>query len=84
MVAKKRKYECLGGPLDGKKVRRGLRFVQPDGMIPHYYRLITLLSSDRTRETKFYHYFGTSLHRACTKDLCMIPMKAKFWPVKKS
>lgn len=82
---KKRRYECLGGPLDGEKVRQGNKFTVMDrDMRMHYYGLVRLVSNDAAREMLFYHYYGTTLARAVEGKLRMIPRRAKFWPISDS
>lgn len=83
-TASKKRYECLGGPLCGEKVRRGPRFVwQDDERDHHFYRLIKVMTNDRSKIATFYHYFGRNPHYASTAHPRMLPGQKTFRPVKK-
>ncbi len=83
-TASKRRYECLGGPLCGQKVRRGRQFCTEDlDRDLHFYRLIKVINNDRTKMATFYHYFGRNPHIASTAHPRMLPGQKTFRPVKK-
>jgi hypothetical protein len=66
-----REFECLGGPLDGKKVPQSPdgfgAFCVPDidskgGAVLHFYRfcVTTKRIGGRVRTARFWHYIGTN------------------------
>jgi len=61
-TARRRRYECIGGPLCGKKVERmgnaeGFSYTDKD-FKTHWYRIIRVAKNDFSAVAKFFHYFG--------------------------
>ena len=67
-MARKRKYECVGGPLCGSLVEGGVHGVayEDDKGHTHFYRLISIARDDFSAFAKYYHYFGTNFRIADT------------------
>jgi hypothetical protein len=78
----KRKLECLGGPLCGKKWPRMGRFVWvDDDGCPHYYRKINVARNDHSAVATFFHYFGTDMAHASTAHPSLLPGDRLYRPM---
>lgn len=77
--AQKKVYECLGGPLCGRRVQdeRSIgRFAyQDDDAGIHFYRLVRIENDERTAGVTFFHYFGGNPRAALDAPPVMIPYK---------
>lgn len=84
-TARKGRYECIGGPLCGKRVQGGGEKIacEDDDGTPHFYRLIRVAKNDFSAFAKFYHYFGTSVQRAEEAHPCLLPPQRLFRKKKK-
>jgi hypothetical protein len=80
-MRKVKRYECLGGPLDGRKVpaRGQVIFVDDFDEQRHFYRLCTCSMEDSDvvglKFATYYHYLGDRLHNA---EPVLIPHRRKF------
>lgn len=76
-TARVRRYECLGGPLCGKRIEDGLGtgglFCADEEGIPHFYRLIRVARNDYSAAAVFFHYFGSSPTRARDAAPTLVP-----------
>lgn len=80
-------YECLGGPLCGKKVENpfecgGFAHYTGDG-VPYFYRLVRIQSRRGGATATFFHYFGNNPERAKRADPTLVPHHRLFRSKKK-
>jgi len=78
MTTKSRCYECIGGPLCGRKMARpghdADRFVYADeDNRPHFYRLIRVARNDLSAFAMFFHYFGNNVEYAAKAGPTLLP-----------
>jgi hypothetical protein len=84
-AGRKRRYECIGGPMCGKRIEGGGDRVacEDEAGVHHYYRLIRVAKNDFSAFAKFYHYFGTNISAAEAAMPCLIPPQRLFRKKKK-
>jgi hypothetical protein len=80
-MAKKHRYECVGGPLCGTKINHRNRFIYFDGNgQPHFYRFIRLIRKSK-KVAEYFHYFGSDIDHATFAPPCMSPGDRAFKPL---
>lgn len=80
-------YECIGGPLCGKKVddpfdAGAFAHYTGDGK-PYFYRLVRLETHGGESAAEFFHYFGNNPERAKRASPTLVPHRRMFRSKKK-
>ena len=72
-------YECIGGPLCGKRIKDDLDgggFSYHDGdSRAHFYRLVRIETKDKSAGYTFFHYFGSNAWMATKAKPVFVPHK---------
>jgi hypothetical protein len=81
------RYECIGGPLCGKKMEKPMgasKFVVGDDEnLPHFYRLIRIAKNDHSATATFFHYFGSNARAASKAHPKLLPPERLYRKTKK-
>lgn len=82
-----RRYECLGGPLCGRRVAKTVNmesFICHDNdKVTHFYRLIRVTDDARENGVTYYHYCGTNHKTAYTRPPTLLMPREKYKPLKR-